>query len=218
MYGPLEHIVKNPPLVICEVFDYDFVGKPDFLGRAHVQPKVKPASSAYDLPEFPAGLQWWDVSRGARSAGELLASFELLEGEDDDMAPLPQQVPSKWKDSIKVTPLPQTIKPSLSRYRVEVLFWGVRELRRVQLLSVDRPKVDLEIGGFSISSRRIEDAQLNCNFEDNVFYMDVDLPDNKLYWPPIIIRVVDCRQFGREVLVGTHTIGRRNPVDWWNTH
>ena len=90
---------------------------------------------------------------------------------------------------------------------MEVLFWGVRELRRVQLLSVDRPKADFEVGGITISSKRIEDAEKNCNFEDNVFYADVDLPDNKLFWPPIIVRVVDCRQFGREVLVGTHTIG-----------
>ena len=90
---------------------------------------------------------------------------------------------------------------------MEVLFWGVRELRRVQLLSVDRPKADFEVGGITISSKRIEDAEKNCNFEENVFYADVDLPDNKLFWPPIIVRVVDCRQFGREVLVGTHTIG-----------
>ena len=115
VYGPLENIVKNPPLVVCEVFDYDFVGKPDFLGRAHIKPKVKPADVAHDLPDFPPALEWWDVYRGARGAGELLASFELLEGDDDVMSPLPERVPSKWKESVKVTPLPQTIKPTLSR-------------------------------------------------------------------------------------------------------
>ena len=101
----------------------------------------------------------------------------------------------------------------VSRYRVEVLFWGVRERRRVQLLSVDRPKADFEVGGITISSKRIEDAEKNCNFEDNVFYADVDLPANKLFWPPIIVRVVDCRQFGREVLVGTHTIGESDVTE-----
>ena len=123
------------------------------------------------------------------------------------MASLPERVPSKWKSSVQVIPLPLAIKPTLSRYRVEVLFWGVRELGRVQLLSVDRPKADFEVGGAIIPSKRIEDARRNCNFEANVFAAEVDLPDNKLFWPPFILRVVDCRQFGREVLVGTHTIG-----------
>ena len=33
-----------------------------------------------------------------------------------------------------------------------------------------------------------------------------NLPDNKSLWPPIAIRCVDCRKFGREVLVGTHIV------------
>src|SRR6218665_2493444 len=33
-----------------------------------------------------------------------------------------------------------------------------------------------------------------------------DLPDNELYCPPITIRCVDCRNFGRFVLVGSHVI------------
>ena len=33
-----------------------------------------------------------------------------------------------------------------------------------------------------------------------------------MYWPPITIRCVDCRQFGREVLVGTSVI--TNPTDY----
>ena len=33
-----------------------------------------------------------------------------------------------------------------------------------------------------------------------------DLPENEHYCPPLTIRVVDCRQFGRFSLVGTHTV------------
>jgi len=32
------------------------------------------------------------------------------------------------------------------------------------------------------------------------------LPDNEMYCPPITIRCVDCRNFGRFILVGTHVI------------
>lgn len=35
---------------------------------------------------------------------------------------------------------------------------------------------------------------------------EINLPENQYLCPPITITVVDCRAFGREVLVGTHII------------
>ena len=40
------------------------------------------------------------------------------------------------------------------------------------------------------------------------------LPENELFWPPITIRVVDCRKFGRDVLVGTCTITQVQKYIW----
>ena len=34
------------------------------------------------------------------------------------------------------------------------------------------------------------------------------LPDNDMYWPPLTFRCLDCRNFGREILVGTATISQ----------
>lgn len=39
----------------------------------------------------------------------------------------------------------------------------------------------------------------------HVFHFQ-ELPEVELYCPPITIRCVDCRNFGRFVLVGTHVI------------
>ena len=35
-------------------------------------------------------------------------------------------------------------------HRFEVLFWGLRDLKRIQFLPVDHPRVDIECGGHII--------------------------------------------------------------------
>ncbi len=79
------------------------------------------------------------------------------------------------------------------------MFWGIREAKRIQLLSVDHPRVDVELAGNILKSGRIANMAKNSNFDEPLLYMDIDLPDSELYWPPITIRCVDCRNFGREV-------------------
>lgn len=38
------------------------------------------------------------------------------------------------------------------------------------------------------------------------FCLIKELPEQELYCPPLTVRVVDCRSFGRYTLVGTHMI------------
>ena len=44
-----------------------------------VKPHLKTNTMPYAPPDFPAQLEWWDVFRGPRQAGELLGAFELLQ-------------------------------------------------------------------------------------------------------------------------------------------
>ena len=90
-------------------------------------------------------------------------------------------------------PIPTEIRPTLVKYRFEVLFWGLRDLKRVQFLTVDKPRVDVECGGHIIQSTVIQDANKNPNFTNNVRFLDVELPEQEMYCPPLSIRVVDCR-------------------------
>uniref|UniRef100_H2Z082 C2 domain-containing protein n=1 Tax=Ciona savignyi TaxID=51511 RepID=H2Z082_CIOSA len=113
--------------------------------------------------------------------------------------------------------VPKGIRPLLAKHRIEVsvvhraynhvLFWGLRDLKRVQLISVDRPRVDIEIAGRCVSSCLINNYKKNPNFAEPVkFIEDVDLPEVEYWCPPISITCIDCRAFGRSVLVGTHII------------
>ena len=64
----------------------------------------------------------------------------------------------------------------------------------------------LECAGHIIQSSVIMNAKRNPNFSTTVKFLDIELPEQEIYCPPLTIRVVDCRSFGRFTLVGTHVI------------
>lgn len=47
---------------------------------------------------------------------------------------------------------------------LQALFWGLRELKKVQLLSVDRPQVFIECAGKGVRSSVIQSYKSNPNF------------------------------------------------------
>ncbi|XP_076179647.1 otoferlin isoform X4 [Ptiloglossa arizonensis] len=214
IYGTDEEIKKDPPSIVIEIFDQD-KGKSEYIGRAVARPHVKLASESYTPPEFPPSLEWYDVTRGAARAGELLAVFELLEypsTRDYGFPTLPDpkeraaQAHAVAQDQGPILPVPVGIRPTLSKYRIEVLFWGLRDLKRIHLLTVDKPRVDVECAGHILYSSVIANAKKNPNFNTPIKFLELELPEQELYRPPLTIRAVDCRSFGRYTLVGTHTI------------
>lgn len=105
-----------------------------------------------------------------------------------------------------ILPVPREIRPHLSMYRLKVLLWGLRDLKRIHFMSVDRPRIDVECSGKILSSSIIQNAKKNPNFPTMLKFFDLELPVEEMYAPPITIRCVDCRSFGRYTLVGTHQI------------
>jgi hypothetical protein len=55
----------------------------------------------------------------------------------------------------------------------QVLFWGVREMKRINLTTVDRPQVDIDLAGHVIQSTVIANAKKNPNFQNPVCFFDV---------------------------------------------
>lgn len=105
-----------------------------------------------------------------------------------------------------ILPVPRDVRPNLSRFRLEVLFWDLRDLKRIHFMSVDKPRIDVECSGTILSSSIIQNAKRNPNFPNMLKFFDLELPVEEMYAPPITIRCVDCRSFGRYTLVGTHQI------------
>eukprot|EP00063_Salmo_salar_P037414 XP_014012249.1 PREDICTED: dysferlin-like isoform X2 [Salmo salar] len=108
--------------------------------------------------------------------------------------------------------VPQGIKPVLQRTAIEILAWGVRNLKSFQLASVTSPSLQVECGGSMVQSCVIRSTKKKPNFDINTLFIDVRLPCEELYMPPIILKIIDNRQFGRKPVVGQCTI--RNLEDY----
>ncbi|XP_065819917.1 otoferlin isoform X9 [Labrus bergylta] len=230
LFGEASELRDDPPIIVVEIYDQDTVGKAEFIGRTFAKPTIKMCDEHYGPPRFPPQLEYYQVYRGNCTAGELLAAFELLQipfdeesirraliavhnfavpqikvgqGGRADLPPLEGPTDSEHGP---ILPVPLGIRPVLSRYRIEVLFWGLRDLKRINLAQVDRPRVDIECAGRGVQSVLIQNYKKNPNFSTLVKWFEVDLPENELLHPPLNIRVVDCRAFGRYILVGSHAV------------
>ncbi|XP_029447857.1 fer-1-like protein 6 [Rhinatrema bivittatum] len=199
LHGDAQEFQENPPLVVIELYDDDALGKAEYIGSTVASPTVTLANQTYEPPK----LSYYPIFCGNMSGGDLLAAFELLQIPESGPQTLP---PIETPDASQIYPVPANIRPILSKHRVEVLFWGVREMKKVQLLSVDRPQVLIECAGKGVKSCVIQSYKKNPNFNVLADWFEVELPENEILHPPLSICVVDWRAFGRSTLVGTHTI------------
>ncbi|XP_046289852.1 fer-1-like protein 4 [Marmota monax] len=207
--GRREHLQEEPPLVVISVFDHNKLGPPVFLGRALAAPRVKLVEEPYQHPE----LQFFPMRKGPRAAGELIATFELIEldyrgglepsvpsdVEPQDLTPLVEPLSGRLS-------LPPNVRPVLREFRVEVLFWGLRGLGRVHLFEVEQPQIVLEVAGRRVESEVLASYRENPNFTELVTHLTVDLPEQPYLQPPLSILVIERRAFGRTVLVGSHIV------------
>ncbi|KAK6467580.1 fer-1-like protein 6 [Huso huso] len=200
LHGEVKDIAWDPPLIVIELYDDDALGKAEYLGSTLAVPVVKLAEEHYTPPL----LQYYPVFCGSMLGGELLAAFELLQIPESETEP--ETLPPIDEPDGQIYPVPANIRPVLRRYRVEALFWGLRELKKVQLLSVDRPQVFIECAGKGVRSSVIQSYKSNPNFSVLVDVFEMDIPENEHLHPPLTISVVDWRAFGHSTLVGTHVV------------
>ncbi|NWR03407.1 OTOF protein, partial [Paradoxornis webbianus] len=206
LYGEAHEMRDDPPIIVIEIYDQDTVGKADFMGRTFAKPVVKMSDEQYCPPRFPPQLEYYQIYRGNATAGDLLAAFELLQIGPGGKSDLPPIDGPTDMDRGPILPVPLGIRPVLSRYRVEVtsvhvgsMAWGRRAPPRV---------LEGQEGAGSQGSVR-GGREPGCSIpkkNQGIGSFLADLPENELLHPPLNIRVVDCRAFGRYTLVGSHTV------------
>nr|XP_023498146.1 myoferlin isoform X1 [Equus caballus] len=198
IYGEPQTVLQNPPKVIIELFDNDQVGKDEFLGRSMCSPLVKLNSEMDITPK----LLWYPVMNGDKTCGDVLVTAELiLRHKDGSNLPI---LPSQRAPNLYM--VPQGIRPVVQLTAIEILAWGLRNMKNYQMASVTSPSLIVECGGERVESVVIKNLKKTPNFPSSVLYMKVFLPKEELYMPPLVIKVIDHRQFGRKPVVGQCTI------------
>ncbi|NWH27929.1 OTOF protein, partial [Grus americana] len=195
LYGEAHEMRDDPPIIVIEIYDQDTVGKADFMGRTFAKPVVKMSDEHYCPPRFPPQLEYYQIYRGNSTAGDLLAAFELLQIGPGGKSDLPPIDGPTDMDRGPILPVPLGIRPVLSKYRVEVI---VLE-HQILMFGVAWGR-----GAFPASLSNYQSRHPTAH--DQNTFASQDLPENELLHPPLNIRVVDCRAFGRYTLVGSHAV------------
>ncbi|XP_055360624.1 dysferlin isoform X3 [Betta splendens] len=236
IFGNPDATMDSPPNVVVEFYDEDSYGADEFMGRCVCQPTFTPSPRLSWFPvrqgDKNAGelLAAFQLIRREKPAihhmpgqeGDIMTSTHVLDElmfpgflsenlqqwpEESDLPyPPPQREPNVFM-------VPQGIKPVLQRTAIEILAWGVRNLKSFQLASVTSPSLQVECGGTVVQSCVIRSVKKKPNFDVNTLVLDVRLPREDLYMPPIVIKVIDNRQFGRKPVVGQCTI--RSLEEYW---
>ncbi|NXK14579.1 OTOF protein, partial [Herpetotheres cachinnans] len=209
LYGEAHEMRDDPPIIVIEIYDQDTVGRADFMGRTFAKPVVKMSDEHYCPPRFPPQLEYYQIYRGNSTAGDLLAAFELLQIGPGGKSDLPPIDGPTDMDRGPILPVPLGIRPVLSKYRVEVtalehqismfsIAWG----RRGCPSMTEGQEGSLRLGWLAGHQDQIPHPAL----DNQHTFASQDLPENELLHPPLNIRVVDCRAFGRYTLVGSHAV------------
>ncbi|XP_041645504.1 myoferlin [Cheilinus undulatus] len=199
IYGDPQTIAHNPPDVVLELYDSDQVGKDEPMGRCTCPPVVKLNPSVAVSPK----LLWFPVTKKGRNAGEVLLAAELILKEKVDDGDLPLVPPRRGETLYMV---PQGIRPVVQLTAIEVLTWGLRNMKTYQLATVSSPSLVVECGGEIAQTAVIKNFKKNPNFPGSVLTLKVLLPKEEMYTPPIVLKVIDHRPFGRKPVVGQCTI------------
>ncbi|KAI3363230.1 hypothetical protein L3Q82_011863, partial [Scortum barcoo] len=199
IYGDPETIVHNPPDVVLELYDSDQVGKDEPMGRCTCRPVVKLNPAVAISPK----LLWFPVIKKGRSAGEVLLAAELILKDKENEGDMPLVPPRRGE---KLYMVPQGIRPVVQLTAIEVLTWGLRNMKTYQLATVSSPSLIVECGGEIVQTAVIKNFKKNPNFPGSLLLLKVPLPKEEMYTPPIVLKVIDHRPFGRKPVVGQCTI------------
>ncbi|XP_016074714.1 PREDICTED: fer-1-like protein 5 [Miniopterus natalensis] len=201
LYESPQDTKESPPLVALELWQRDSQGKESCWGRSIWSPVVWLDVQHRVLPP----MRWHPLAKQlGEEEGEVLASCELiLETEVLGEGNLPiLSVPLKNG----VYALPKSMQPTLRKMAVEILVWGLRNMRQVR-----SPQLLVECWEEAGHTEPIRNFQTNPNFAESVIFFTLFMPTEEAYALPLMLKVVDNQDFGQQTVVGQANIDSLHP-------
>ena len=189
LYGPSDYLKKDSVTFVVDVLDKDTSKKADFIGRSFIKPKLKEIKGEKNKKskENVEKLKWEKIRKDYNPTGEILIAIDLVEITKDVKSDAKEDYQPKISDII----------PIQEKYRMEVLFWGVRELKRKSYMKNKMFSV-MEIGETSIKSKSLKNARHRLNFPYSVEFSDIELPENPEYAPSLMVKLFHKSSFTRK--------------------
>ncbi|KAM9212099.1 LOW QUALITY PROTEIN: fer-1-like protein 5 [Dugong dugon] len=201
LYENPQDTKESPPLVVLELWQQDSQGKESLWGRSMWSPVVWLDLEDRTLPP----MRWHPLVKVmGEEEGEILASCELILETQSVREKKPPILSVPWKDKVYI--LPKDIQPTPKKMAVEVLVWGLRKLKNVR-----SPYLVVECGEQSLRTEPIKDFQTNPNFPQSALFLTLFMPTEEAYSLPLMVKVVDTRDFGQQTVVGQAIIDFLQP-------
>lgn len=161
--------------------------KTEIVGKALIKPTFRVNNVS------TTKLIWYKLTNKFNNPAEVLAAIELSENS-----------PTKQVFGQKIINIPQEIKPTLVKHRIEIVFWGVRNLKKINMHSINKPKIVVQCTNTNLTSDTITNVKKNPNFSNPIRIFEAVFSEQEEYAPPLRLKLFDSRNFGVTVLSGTH--------------
>ncbi|XP_063634515.1 otoferlin-like [Cydia splendana] len=202
-----QRLETSPPEILVEVYHWEATqkGKIDLLGRVTLTPEFLVAE---DL-ESPPALDWLDLRLWNEDVGKIQMSAQLTQNNKSALNKAwinrTQELLQRSSDQVVRTvltsdvpePLPLHILPANRSYKIDVYFWGLREVS-----ITNKPLVTLELEDITIKSAIITQCKSNCNFPNA--RISQTFRGNLTNGSQLTIKLFDTTTFGRTLLVGSN--------------
>lgn len=158
------------------------------IGGSAIESKPEPQSIhiifKQFLNQFPPNLSWKSFHYNGLTTAEALMSAEVVH----------LSIPTlNLKPKERHEPIPKEIEPEMGKFRIEVTFAGIRSMAKVSRCSSGRYKVELTMGEQKlVSGFTSKVTTKNLDFLDPYASGYLMLPELLQYWPPIVIKHLDC--------------------------
>lgn len=82
----------------------------------------------------------------------------------------------------KIYNIPPDIRPKMTSYRLEVIFWGVRDMKKIKYMPVRRPRIIIECAGVHVKSEVMKNARRFSNFEEPRIMIELVISKSSREW------------------------------------